>query len=697
MGNDGMIAHVNHDKNGEVHTWEAHSKAVGILASQFMQSYDPFRVAEISGILHDVGKLSNEFQKYIVQENGKRGSVKHALPGAALIFRNSLTIEGRLKNISFLIQIIIAGHHRGLYDLDQEFNNRLKTTCELQEENEGINHLITIELRKIEQGKKQINEYSDQALSLLTRLAFSALIDADWLDTEAFFNEERKEQRNFIYPSMEKLLIKFDCYMLENKNDYIKHKENPKLDEFRALARSMGEEMGSLFELVSPTGTSKTFSSLSFALLHAIKQGKSNIIVALPLINLTSEIAEIYKKIFGEANVVEDHSAFDFTTESISKIAIENWNRPFVITTTVQLFESLFSNKPAKLRKIHRLANSVLIIDEYHLLPLHELIPILKALDLLQSYFGLTVLLVSATPFPLMESKEINRLNLKNKPTQIIKEQVIPTKKYELKLEKNIKMEEMSLKNSGNSTLMIVNTRKRAQQLFILAREVVNENEIYHLSTALTVGDRKKYLDEIKTKILNGEKILVIATQVMEAGVDISFKQVYRELAPLPSIIQAAGRCNRYSEYEIGVVTLFSFDDEYYPNALYRNGVKQLDYLIQKYGLQNIMTKKVVEVYYKRLLSQELIKTTIKDEDCFMFEKIAKEFKMLNSYNTKVICVNGTGFEKKWLHEKVNNNWWRKVNHYTAELPKKLEYLCEKHNDVLLWTGEYDQKLGIRV
>lgn len=695
------VAHINHAKNSEVHTWITHSLAVEERATKVIKVYDPLGIATISGALHDIGKLFDEFQQYIMLLNGKRGSVKHALPGAALIYDMSKSFEGRKKELSFLIQNIVSGHHRGLYDLDGQFISRYESNKRNETEYEEARTFIASKLNLLEVGLEVANHYSPQHLSVLTRMAFSSLIDADWLDTEAFFDQEKNEKRHYESPSMEEFQLLFETYIQEKRSEYINNKTNPKIDLFRDCAREMGNEAGSNFELSLPTGFGKTFASMAFALQHAKKFKKSTIIVALPLINLTTEIAERYKEVFGAAHVVEDHSAFKFEeledTNELLRLATENWDRPFIITTTVQLFESLFSNKPSKLRKIHQLSNSVLILDEYHLLPLHVLAPILKILDLLQTHFGLTVLFVSATPFPLSESKEIKKLGLHNKSQQLIKEIVVPTKKIDFKLERDLKMEDLIAKITTKSTLVIVNTRKRAQQLFEMLENSVGKEDQYHISTILTVGDRKKWLKEIKEKLKSGKKIIVIATQVLEAGVDISFEHVFRELAPLPSIIQAEGRCNRYGEFEKGIVTLFSFEDANYPNALYRNGVAQLDYLIVKYGLENITSKNVVEVYYKRILSQEVIKTTITDENCMLFESIANEFKMLSSYNIKVICEKAEGFDPSWLQEERSKAWWRKIATYTVELPKHMALLCEMHHDVLLWTGDYDSKLGIKL
>ncbi|WP_077303199.1 CRISPR-associated helicase/endonuclease Cas3 [Virgibacillus pantothenticus] len=687
-----FIAHY-HPKKQIEHNLDEHLIAVENHATKFAKNFDPSPLTALAARLHDVGKVHPDFQSYVRDAKGRRGSVKHALPGAYLISKERKQVPKSYQVLMYLLENIISGHHRGLYDLDSRWSKRYDD-CSDTGFSEDVKQLVKSQVKRLADSSVQLpTDYIGDKLLLfyavLTRFSLSAVVDADWLDTEAFFDATRATSRAYEAPSFEMFQQQFHKYM--------KHFPSSDLTMYRQQVEEKGSEAGSFFELSLPTGYGKTFSSLAFALEHAKTFGKSRIITALPLMNLTSEIGEIYRKIFGHDHVIEDHSSLnmdnyaDEKAESKMHLAIENWNRLFIVTTTVQLFESLFSNRPQKLRKIHRLANSVLIVDEYHLLPPNLIEPIFKILDILQRDFDVTVLLVSATSLPLTASKTVDTWGLTHKPRSLLQSIKVPKKvRYDLlgKLNEN----ELISHIDNRSTLIIVNIRKKAQFFYRKVREAYPTRPVFYITTTLAVVHRMERLQIIRQSLEKNERPIVISTQVLEAGVDISFEVLFRELAPLPSIIQAAGRCNRYGKLPQGDVYLFEWESSYYPSAVYQSGVAQLKELLNVYGVEAFSNKEALATNYRRLLSNHKNQQVIAESDVLHFEKVAKRFKMIESTQVDVICSMIDGFKKEWLTEPKTRSWWRKVQPYTVSVPRDFQ---PQLDEAMIWKGEYYPDIGI--
>lgn len=412
------IAHYDHRKKRKPHYLKDHVKEMIEILKTFNLTFDLYGMTEVSVILHDVGKKSERFQLYVKDPNGKRGSVKHAIAGAFVLSlqNNQLNVQDRF--ISELIQLIIAGHHVGLENHDKMFFDKFKN---LPTELEGIEKLATEELKEslllldgsptLSIAEKVGEERFYFYIATLVRFVMSGLVDADFLNTEAYFSEARERMRLYEAPSIPTFQQSLDSYISNNFNGNGGGILNDLKWQIQREAFELGKNDHSFYLLHAPTGTGKTMAAIQFAINHAKHQNKSRIITVLPLMNLTEEISSIYQDIFGIEHVIEDHSSISFIDEDYApiRLAAENWDRFFVVSTTIQLFESLFHHQPMKLRKLHRLANSIIILDEYHKLPNHVLEPILQQLDVLQTHFNVTVLLMSATPFPFFESKEIKK------------------------------------------------------------------------------------------------------------------------------------------------------------------------------------------------------------------------------------------------------------------------------------------------
>ncbi|MDN4606805.1 CRISPR-associated helicase Cas3' [Sporosarcina highlanderae] len=685
-----LIAHFNPSSPNDPHQLSDHLHAVGRRAAEFTNPFDKGRLSSIVALCHDIGKAHPDFQSYVKTQIAHRGSVKHALPGAYLFSLHRSSLTHSHLTISYLIENMIAGHHRGLYDMNHSF---LKLYDEFSDEGFSAEvKQFVLEQAEVFRNLPALPQWHDPIYcAALTRFVFSAVIDADWLDTEAYFNKERSSKR--VYDA-------FPFHTFQGKfHAFVRKFPENKLTAFREAAELKGTEVGSYFELTLPTGYGKTLASLAFALEHAKRFNKSRIITALPLITLTSEISALYRDLFGKEHVIEDHSAFhpktisnEEETTSGARLAIENWDRNFIVTTTVQLFDSIFSNKPWKLRKVHRLVGSVLILDEFHLLPSQLLPSILKMLDVLQEHFDMTVLLVSATPLPLTTSKAIQELKLHHLP-KVIAPPVETPRRVNYSLLGQLTEQSLLEKVTNDSTLIIVNTRKRAQQLYKLAVKQFPDRPVYHLSTSLTANAREEKVKKIRGKIKN--RPLVISTSLLESGIDLSFQCLFREMAPLPAIIQAAGRCNRYSEQVLGQVYLFTWPKPNYPSPSYESGVRQLERLLKENGTSVFYSSSTMASYYRRVLDLDFKKSPITEKDTLQFETMAEKFKMIDSHGITVLCPQSSGFQQGWLDENKTRLWWRKVQPYTAQAPFSMHHHIEYIKGIPVWTGPYDDELGI--
>jgi CRISPR-associated endonuclease/helicase Cas3 len=399
-------------------------------------------------------------------------------------------------------------------------------------------------------------------LHLWMRMLFSCLVDADFLDTEAFMSPEKTLSRGG-YSSLVELKTKFDQYMTGKSSEA----ENSLVNNIRSRVlsdcRQVAEGDKGLYTLTVPTGGGKTLSGMAFALNHAAKHGMDRVIVAIPYTSIIEQTAEQYREIFHDA-VLEHHSNFDSEKEnSKSRLASENWDAPIVVTTNVQLLESLFAAKTSRCRKLHNIANSVIVLDEAQLLPPEFLQPVLNVLRLLVNHYGVTLILSTATQPALATRKNAHGHTLL-KGLDHAKEIVSDVSVLYQSLSRVVveKPRDMNVRSSWeqiaeelqqhDSVLAIVNTRRDCRQLY----ELMPEGTI-HLSALMCGEHRSKVIAEIKYKLKNNESIRVVSTQLVEAGVDLDFPVVYRALAGLDSIAQAAGRCNREGRLEKGRVVVF--------------------------------------------------------------------------------------------------------------------------------------------
>jgi len=530
-------------------------------------------------------------------------------------------------------------------------------------------------------------------------MLFSCLVDADFLDTEEFMD---KKQRGG-YLSLKELKLRFDNYMSEKKSD---SELNIKRNEILNQCRQKAELEHGFFSLTVPTGGGKTLSSMAFALEHAIKYNKKRIIVAIPYTSIIEQTAKVYKYgadtdeeierlkaegkfLFGEDQVLEHHSNLDPEKESAkNRLASENWDAPIIVTTNVQLFESLFGNKTSVCRKLHNIVNSVIILDEAQMIPQEYFKPIISVLKGLVKYFGVTVVLMSATQ-PSLVGKigtEPNIIDGLENVTEIIDD---PDS-----LAKDFKRVEFIIPNdltSSKSWDEIANELKHYEQVLCIVNTRSDCRELHklmpdgtiHLSGFMCGEERSEIISYIKSKLKNSEPIKVISTQLVEAGVDIDFPVVYRAITGLDSIAQAAGRCNRENKLKEGGKVIVFIPPKLSPQGFLRKSEDAGKAILRNYSNSDF-TQSLYSKYFKYLYSnlnsfgkeefERCLVNSASDFE-FQFKTYAEKFNMIDNRKQVSIIVrykNSNNLIEQLKYKGASKDLLRKLQRYIVTVPNHL-------------------------
>lgn len=562
-----IISHIKKDIDGfEMQSNEEHSKGVASLSEQFAKPIGFGKWAWVMGMLHDKGKEQEAFQTHIKRasgvELGDPGKVEHAYVGA-LIAKERFPITYPFVSWSIMC------HHTGLYDYPYFEKKIQDRQVPKGISGEGINAQLTLPtiyqtLIKKEREEKEEDKKGLYCWNHLQRVLFSCLVDADFLNTEAFMKPESSRVRGShtplkdLLPLLEKKLSSFHADSPVNKI----RKEI--LDQ--CVAESECEK--GFYSMTVPTGGGKTLTSMLWAIRHAIHNGQQRIIVAIPYTSIIVQTAKTFRDIFGAENVLEHHSNVDIKSNESDKnnlklkLATENWDYPIIVTTNVQLFESIYSNTTSRCRKLHNICNSVIILDEIQTLPTDFLQPIIDALKAYNKCFGTSVLFTTAS-MPVLAKDTILIDGLKG--IDSIKE-LIPKG---MNLQNRLKRVDIEFDSSACSydkiaaklsqekrVLCIVNTRKDAREIF---NRLPEEGLKIHLSRMMCPAHVMAKIDQLRKALKDDQQgiIRVVSTQLIEAGVDIDFPSVYRQMAGLDSVLQAAGRCNREGKLSQGVTHVF--------------------------------------------------------------------------------------------------------------------------------------------
>jgi CRISPR-associated endonuclease/helicase Cas3 len=547
-----------------------HLEGVAKLAEGFAEVFKAGEWGRSAGLLHDLGKGTFPWQAYlryannVVDEFAKHydGHPAHAAVGAQWLFKHS-------KEAGKLLAYCISGHHGGLPNWD-DLSIKAALKSKLKADVPEIQ--FSLPSPAFPQSFPVANPEGDRLgfqLQFFVRMLFSCLVDADFLDTEGSLDKKKLSWRS-VYPSIDELHQRF----WNNFNELRKNADKIKNDNQRHVNRlreqvlddclqASVEESG-LFSLTVPTGGSKTLSSLAFALNHAMQkqERKQRIIYVVPFTSIIEQNAKVFRDMLGDDAVLEHHCNYiPDETDWKTRLASENWDAPIVVTTNVQFFNSFYANKTSKCRKLHNVANSIVIFDEVQAIPVEKLLPCLEVIKELSLNYGVTSVLCTATQ-PVIEYSEQFKYGLKN-VREIIQD--VPSLFKALKRTEEVYVGELSEQGvaekllENQQVLCIVNSRQQALDIFAaLPESSVN----IHLSALMHPKHRTRKLREIRRLLDKGLPCRVVSTQLIEAGVDVDFPCVYRAVAGIDSIAQAAGRCNRNGQSKDPLkVFVFDFPD----------------------------------------------------------------------------------------------------------------------------------------
>ena len=585
-------AHSPPDGSGkDPHGLDEHLRSVGNLAAYFAPD-SAKAVVRLAGLWHDLGKRRPGFQAYIRQAGIVDAHIErvadhektHSAAGALWAVQHLEQQHGAQgKILGRLLQYVIAGHHAGLDNWEggqgPGLAARLISGDAQRELSEALGRpqaddILYATLSDISLNSVAIcNEHQNLTpgrFALWVRMVFSSLVDADFLDTEAYMDGRKAEARQG-KKDLQPLRSELSAYLASfgEPTTAVNHTRADVLAQCRSKA---GLAPG-VFSLTVPTGGGKTLSSLAFALDHAVNHGKQRIVYAIPYTSIIEQTADVFREVFkalGEDVVIEHHSNAESNPEdetTRSRLACENWDAPLIVTTNVQLFESLFARKTSRCRKLHSLINSVIVLDEAQLLPVDFLQPVVDVLRYLVEDFGVTVLLCTATQPALNTPPSVDPQRGLRRAigpvTEIIDD--VPAlyralERVRVHLPPSLEIprswSELADEIAGHDTaLTIVSRRADAAELYRLIKARNDGARCWHLSALMCAQHRSDAIAEIKDALrarrdaLNAgqipDPIHVVSTQLVEAGVDLDFPVVYRALAGLDSIAQAAGRCNR--------------------------------------------------------------------------------------------------------------------------------------------------------
>lgn len=667
------FAHIDEQNGDRRQSIKDHLEGTAELARHFADSFGSGDWGYCCGMLHDIGKYSGAFQDRLFGISDCK--VDHSTAGAQLCNEQG----GALNHLRFCI----AGHHAGLPDYggtsdlgnSSSLNGRLKKKIENYQA-----YKTEIEIPEIYTIPFDSKKSTDVgfSLSVFIRMLFSCLVDADYLDTEQFMKDGKtyRVQGEAIDVLHDKLQRYVSDWLSTTETETI----NGHRTEILKNCLQQGRQPRGLFRLTVPTGGGKTIASLAFALRHAAINKMDRVIYVIPYTSIIEQNAKVFREILGAENVLENHYNVDYEGNEELRamhLAAENWDKPVVVTTNVQFFESLFSNKPSKCRKLHNIANSVIIFDEAQMLPNDYLKPCIGIMsELVRNYRSSIVLCTATQPslknlFPKdMEIAELcPRVNEQFDFFKRTIYQNIGTIQEETLIER-IGREEQAL--------CIVNTRKRAQSLY---KQLKTEKGVYHLSTSMYPKHRHRVLEKIREELKAKNRCIVISTSLVEAGVDLDFKAVYRQIAGTDSIIQAAGRCNREGKHKLeeSIVSIFQFDEtERIPGQSQQIGITKS--MINE-GL-DISKLENIEEYFKRLynlkgdnLDKKNIMSRFQKIPYFEFATVGKQFRLIEE-ETKAVFIPDDEEAREILQVLKNQGYtkgtMRKAGQYCVQVYNKV-------------------------
>lgn len=704
------------------HLLTEHLQSVAVLAADFSKSFDTaeptLRWAYLVGLWHDLGKYRPGFQRYLQQTDNPDAHIEGKVGGrekthsaaGALWAMQQLNQPGR--PYGHILAYLIAGHHAGLDDWHGGLKERLQSEDAQREVQEALQAHPPAGLLAHGDLEARIPG-GPQGFALWVRMLFSCLVDADFLDTEAHFDAGKPARREG-FPTLAQMHAAFNNHMaaLPVANTPVNTLRADVLRQCRAQAALPA----GFFSLTVPTGGGKTLSSLAFALEHAQAHGKRRIIYTIPYTSIIEQTADVFRGVFqalGDEVLIEHHSQADAAAQDEtmrSRLACENWDAPLVVTTNVQLFESLFAAKTSRCRKLHNLVGSIVVLDEAQQLPPAFLQPILDVLNLLVAHYGVTVVLCTATQ-PALNSTTYFDANKNLRGLENVRE-IIEDPDALFDALNRVKVElppdwttstawpDVAAQLSAEDcVLAIVNTRKAAREL-----QRLMPDDTLHLSALMCGAHRKDAIDQIKQRLKDKREgrdprpLRVVSTQLVEAGVDIDFPVVYRALAGLDSIAQAAGRCNREGRMEgLGRVVVF-VPPKRPPLGHLRKGadacISTLHGQAHDPLARGLFARYFTEFYHSVDLDQHRVVNllTVQPRDLAVkFRSAAEAFRLIDDADSATVVVRYAAYQEhiesllNTLTAEGPQRWlMRKLQRYTVTVPQRLATQMLDQGDLTL-------------
>lgn len=698
-----FLAHISED-GSRTQTVIDHLRGTAQLSSEFARAFDSADMGYWIGLFHDIGKYSYAFQRRL---NGSMEFVDHSTAGAQ---------ESQLLPAAFAI----AGHHSGLPDggsksdtsQDSTLFGRLKKSTEPY--GSWKDEVSVPPLPSVSKGQSG----DLLSLSFYTRMLYSCLVDADYIDTETFMNNTSAPRGG--YDSMPALLERLQQHIAPWWNP--SNELNARRCEILRACLDQGShaERG-LFTLTVPTGGGKTVSSLGFALSMAAAKKMDHVIYVIPYTSIIDQTVSVFSDILGEENVLAHYSCADYIINENASVsdyrkalAAENWDIPVIVTTSVQFFESIYSNRSSRCRKLHNIANSVIIFDEAQNLPLTYLRPCVAAIaELVQHYKASAVLCTATQPALLPIFAEFAPGLTAQELCPEPKQQYLAFRRTHLQFYGKIAQDVLSQElSSHDQVLCIVNRRKTAQEIY----QSLPKDGSYCLTTLLYPAHRKQLLQQIRARLQNGLPCRVVSTSLIEAGVDVDFPVVYREEAGLDSILQAAGRCNREGKRKAEESPVFVFQlQNLTAPPMIKTNISTARSIFAKFN--DPTSLEAIEEYflfYRQLKGSDALDAkgilplfqSITSLGIFPFATVSEQFHLIESPTTSIYIPLGEA--KALIDQLQTGNYgkalFRKLGHYAVPVyPEHMQKLInagaiQKISDdfwVLAYLRCYDEHTGL--
>ncbi|NCC23156.1 MAG: CRISPR-associated helicase Cas3' [Alphaproteobacteria bacterium] len=653
------------ENTGDKTAWQLlreHLFETGRLAGAFGSEFGAGNPARLAGLLHDLGKYTEDFQARLEGENIH---VDHAAPGAVEV--KSLARNPLQAGLAELVSWAIAGHHAGLEDYGKlkdrlaAFPDGKLNECWKKEVATATADLLTLEF----------SPGGSFPAAFLGRMIFSCLVDADFKDTERFYakTEGRKIDRDWpdLRREIDALIARFDTFIANKRAEAEAKAKFFPLNELRARILdhvcAKADMPRGLFTLTVPTGGGKTLASLGFALKHAKAHNLRRIVYAIPFTSIIEQNAAVFRESLqdeGDRYILEHHSSIETEKAEEKKkeqknklrLAMEDWAAPLVVTTNVQFFESLFANRSSRCRKLHNLANSVIILDEAQTLPLKLLRPCMAALDELARHYGVSVVLCTATQ-PALDKRHFGEGGLTLEGRELAPDidqlaRVLRRTKIE-RAEKPVTDDDLvQALQVHDRTMTIVNSRGHALDLFKAAKRA-GLSGLVHLTTRQCAVHRREILNEVRAALLDKSPCRLIATSLVEAGVDIDFPRVFRAETGLDQIAQAAGRCNREGRGspDESIVTVFKPADREPPGE-FMALIAAFERIAADFAPEALLSPEAIRAYFQEVYWQKgaerldekgiLSEFTVGRQELFFnYRTAAEKFRMIEQTMAPVI------------------------------------------------------------